>query len=887
MRLSAFAPAAVLAALLVLPCGSNAASDAGTDVTVTTATLPNGLRVVVLRDTLAPVVTTFLNFRAGSDDEPITGIAHAQEHMVYRDGAQLSGAQADEIAGFTGDEDNADTQNEITQFFHEVPAQDLDVVLHLDAARFSGLLDRQADWNVERGAIEQEVTADNSDATFRLYVELLHQLLGGTAYADDGLGTLHSFNSQINSPQIRAFARTWYHPNNATYVIAGDVDPEAAIATVRALFGSMPAVTLPPHHVGRLRPLAAASFSDTSDRSATWIAVGYRFPGYDDPEYAASVVLADVLNSGRGPLTALVAAGKAIGAEADTSVYPKAALILLDGEVPIATAPSAAIADFKAIVNRYRESGVPADLVEAAKAREIAKLQMASDSVQGLAQLWSETLTVEHRTPQQDIDAIAHVRKADVDRVVTQWLRNDTASTAYAVPKSGGAESSSSGGGSETAKPEQTTIAPLPDWAEAALARLQVPQQTIAPVTFALPNGLHVIVAPEHASKTVAVRGIVLHDDGLEEPLGQTGVGTVIEKLLPYGTTTYDRVAYQAQLDAIEATDATGYVFSLDVPSANFDRGLQLLADDELHPSLRNEDLSVVKGEVAADLSGDEQNPDHLAAVAEANALFPAGDPARVFAESSDVNALTWADVQAFYAKAYRPDLATIAIVGDVTPEEARASVERWFGGWKADGPPPAVTPPAVQANAASEANVPATGRIQDTVRMSETLKLSWDDDAIAPLLLANTMLSGDFSSILIRDLRVTKGYVYYVTSGLNEGKTRSTFAVRYGSSPDNVSKAKALALADLARMQTAPVDNERLLRAKSSLLSAIPIGDESYDGLAKQLAKTVSEGLPIDEDIILAQREFAATPQDVQSAMKQFVRPEGFVTIIEGPAPK
>src|SRR5579863_448093 len=96
---------------------------------VTRTTLPNGLRIVVLRETLAPVVSTWLNFKAGSDDEPITGLAHAQEHMVFRDGSMLSGAQADEIAGFTGDEDNADTQNEITQYFHTVPAQDLTVAM--------------------------------------------------------------------------------------------------------------------------------------------------------------------------------------------------------------------------------------------------------------------------------------------------------------------------------------------------------------------------------------------------------------------------------------------------------------------------------------------------------------------------------------------------------------------------------------------------------------------------------------------------------------------------------------------------------------------------------------------------------------------------------------
>jgi zinc protease len=136
------------------------------------------LQIVVLRDRLAPVVTTWLNVEAGSDDEPITGIAHAQEHMFYRGSRTLSGAAADEIAGFTGDQDNADTQSEITQFYHLVPSADLDLALQLDRARFHGILDAQRDWNEERGAIEQEVTRDNSDANYRLYVKLLHHMHG-------------------------------------------------------------------------------------------------------------------------------------------------------------------------------------------------------------------------------------------------------------------------------------------------------------------------------------------------------------------------------------------------------------------------------------------------------------------------------------------------------------------------------------------------------------------------------------------------------------------------------------------------------------------------------------------------------------------------------------
>lgn len=863
-----------------------ASAEGYAQVSVTRATLSNGLHIIVLRDTLAPVVSTFLNFRVGADDEPITGIAHAQEHMFFRDNATLSGAQADEIAGFTGDEDNADTQNELTQYFHLVPAQDLDIVLHMDAARLSGLLDAQADWNIERGAIEQEVTMDNSKATYRLYVKLLHHVLAGTVYTDEGLGTLHSFGDQINSPQLRAFEQTWYHPNNATYVIAGDVQPEAVIASVRSLFGSLPAAQLPADRIGSLTSLTPATFSDVSDSSTTWAAVAYRFPGYNNSDYAASVVLTDILNSQRGPLAELVAGGKAIDADAETSVYPKAGMIMLTSNVPIATSPAVAIHNLQGVVERYRRNGVPIDLVAAAKAHEVAQLQMASDSVEGLANLWSQALVVENREPQQDVAAIERVDAATVSRVVRKWMDNTTASTAYAVPKSSGVASSEGGSRNESGKPEQEKIAPLPAWAEAALQGLRVPTQTIAPVAFALPNGLRVIVQHESASPAVVVEGVILNDPGLQEPEGQAGVARVVEKLLSFGTKTYGRVEYQSQLDRISATASCGFNFSLIVPAANFDRGLQLLADDELHPALRPADLAVVKSEVAADLVGDEQNPDHLADVAMANGLWPVGDPARRYPRAADVSGLTPSDVNAFYASAFRPDLATVAIVGDVTPEQARAAVVRWFGSWAASGPPPNVFPPPVPANQTSHALVPATGRIQDRVHMSETVGATTGSDGIAPLYVANTVLSGDFSSMFYRDLRVTTGYVYYVGSLLSDGKTRSTFAITYGAAPENVDKARAVALADLTQMQNEPIDDERLLRAKSSLISAVPIREQSYEGLAKRLAELGSEGLPLDEDVVMTRKEYAATAQEVQAAVKKWIRPDEFVTIVEGPAP-
>jgi len=876
----------VVFAAFVLPAA--VAAQAAPRVEVTRATLPNGLRIVVLRDRLAPVVTTWLNVDAGSNDEAFDGLAHAQEHMFYRGSRTLGGPEADQIAGFTGDEDNADTQSEITQYFHLVPAADLDLALHLDASRFAGILDAPRDWLEERGAIEQEVTRNNSDASYRLGVKILHHVMAGTHYANDGLGTLESFGKQIGSPQLRAFYGTWYHPNNALYVIAGDIDPQVAIASVRRSFGAMPAAKLPAHVVGKLTPLAPATFTDTSDQSTIEAEVAYRYPGFDDPAYAAAVVLGDVLNSQRGDLFGLVAAGRAQSVEADVSTWPKAGMLQLISRVAIGTKPRAAIADLNALVARYRAHGVPASLVEAAKRREIVRVQTAAANVETLAQTWSQTLAVEHRTPADDVAAIARVTPAAVDAVVRAYLVPATATVAYAIPKSGGANDTVAVAASDTnAKKTTTAAVHLPIWATNALHHLALPKRTIAPTTFVLSNGLHVVVQPEHASPYVAVNGTIAHDAGLEEPADKTGVQSVVEALLPYGTTHYSRVAYQGELDAISATAVHGFAFTLGVPSANFARGMTLLADAELYPAFDAASFAIVKNARSADLAGDATNPDHLALVATANGLYPEDDPARRFATADGVKALSLADIKAAYARAFRPDLATISIVGDVSVARAKAIAERTFGGWRAAGARPDVVPHPVADNGAREEVVAATGRVQDTVILTQALALGIHDPDIAQLQIANTMLSGDFSSVLIRDMRVTTGYVYSVGSALASGLLRSTFVVRYGCAPENFAKAQAVLERDLRRVASARPDGERLLRAKSRLLSDVALQTQSYDGLAARLTTNVGNGFPADRDFALARAELAATPDSVRTAVARWIRPSGFVRVIEGPAPR
>jgi zinc protease len=877
-----FFACALALAFLAVPLAATP-EDATGGIQISHATLANGLQIYVLRNQLSPVVSMYTNYLAGANDEPVTGLAHAQEHMMFRGSKTIDASQFSDTTAITGGSYNADTQNEITQYFFEMPSQYLDIALNLERSRATGILDAQKGWDAERGAITQEVVRDNSSASYRLYTKMVHHIFAGSPYADEGLGTVDTFK-KIQAPDLKRFYAQWYHPNNAIMVIAGDVDPAATIAKVRSLFGSIPAAALPARKSVRLAPVTPLTVRDNSSDPITLVMVGYRVPGYNSSDYYASEILNDVLNSQRGALYDLEASGKALQTFAQSSTHPEAGLSIVGAAVPVTTTGDAAVVDVKAVIDAYKQSGLPPELVAVAKARELAQAQFQSNSINGLASLWSQELAVEHRTPGAELAGLEKVSVADVNRVLRTYYNNATATVAIATPK---AASGSAFGGREgennSVPPTAHTV--LPAFARNVLAQLHVPPSTVHPNVQTLPNGIKLITVQSSISPTVVLRGQIRTNADVQEPAGKDGVDSMLGSLFEYGTTTYDRLAYQSELDKIAADVTAGSGFSLNVLSKNFDRGVALLADDELHPALPADAFAIVKQQTVGELTGAVQGPDFKSHQALANALYPAGDPARRSATPETASTVSLDDVKAYYASTFRPDLTTIVAVGDITPEHVRAAVDASFGAWTASGPAPDVYPPAIPRNAPSQVSVPATGRIQSDVTLEQTLPLTYSDADYPVLQLANAALSGGFGSILFHDVREVHGYAYSVDSAFAGGHNRSTFRVNFGAYPQNTLRAEKLIVHDLAAIQTTPLPADRLIRAKALLLGQLPVRSESFDGVAGALLTYSVTGRPLDTDRRYARAQFAASSSDVRAAMAKWVRPDAFARVTVGPA--
>ncbi len=567
------------------------------------ATLDNGMRVVVIRNSLAPVVTIEMNFRVGGNETPagFPGMAHAQEHMAFRGCAGMSADQTAAIYAELGGRNNADTQQNITQYFATVPASDLDVALEAQAACLRGVDDSPAEWAKERGAIEQEVARDLSNPTYKFIDRLNQDMFAGTPYAHDPLGTKASFDATTGE-MLRTFYRTWYAPGNAILIVVGDIDPPDALAKVRRLFGAIPNRAVPAHPSVNFKPVKSETFTLDSNLPYVLGFIAYRFPGTSSTDFAAAEILGDVLNSQRADLYGMVPAGKALAAEFGvTEPYTQASVGYGVVALPAGADAEAAIKEMRGILTHYAETGVPEELVEAAKRHELADAEFERNSIPGLANVWSNALAAEGRaSPDEDIEAMKRVTAADVNRVAKSYVADQNSITAVLKPVPTGQPVATKGfGGAEQVTSAPTKPVQLPAWAAAELAQLKIAGDYIKVSDMTLANGIRLIVKTDRTTPTVSVLGAVKHDFGLETRAGQEGISDVLNTLFSYGSETHDRLAFHKALDDIAANETAGFEFSLSVLTADFSRGVELLADNELHPGAARKG---VRGGEAPDL---------------------------------------------------------------------------------------------------------------------------------------------------------------------------------------------------------------------------------------------------------------------------------------------
>lgn len=291
------------AALLLAVLTPALAASSGFTVPVEYYKLPNGLRVILSRDTTAPTVVTAVYYRIGFRIEPRdrTGFAHLFEHMMFQGSANLGKMEFVKLVEDNGGVLNGSTRFDFTNYFELMPANKLETVLWAEADRMKGLDVTAANLKNQQGVVSNEVR-----------VNVLNQPYGGfpwlwmPQYANQNWYNAHNFYGDLKDieaaklDEVQAFFKTYYAPNNSALAIIGDFDPTQAKAFVEKYFGSIPPAKVPPipdltepkqtaeRHGNRKDPLA--------NRPA--VAFAYHMPERNTPEYYAMGLIDQMLLQG-------------------------------------------------------------------------------------------------------------------------------------------------------------------------------------------------------------------------------------------------------------------------------------------------------------------------------------------------------------------------------------------------------------------------------------------------------------------------------------------------------------------------------------------------------------------------------------------------------------
>jgi zinc protease len=312
---------------------------------------------------------------------------------------------------------------------------------------------------------------------------------------------------------------------------------------------------------------------------------------------------------------------------------------------------------------------------------------------------------------------------------------------------------------------------------------------------------------------------------------------------------------------------------------------LDLLSDVLLHPAFKPEDIERVRGLLLTGLAAKKGNGPALARDDLAKLLWgernPWGLPSGGTPET--VKAISAKDLISFHKTFYVPNNAVISVSGDITPDEAVAALDKALAGWK-KGKLPAKKEAPIPAESARTivlTDLP-TGTQSQVVTGWRGPKAS--DPAILPLMVANNILGGLFTSRLNLNLREQKAFSYGVRSRVTPYRDVSSISAGGGIFAVHTAEAVAEYVKELQRMKSDAITDEELDRAKEAIIRSLPSLLETNDGVSAAMASLIELDLPLDYYARLPERVRAIQRADVVAAVQKYVDPDHWPFVVVGP---
>ena len=403
-----------------------------------------------------------------------------------------------------------------------------------------------------------------------------------------------------------------------------------------------------------------------------------------------------------------------------------------------------------------------------------------------------------------------------------------------------------------------------------------------------LTNGLQVVAVLHHAQPLVSMR-LIVRAGTASDPKNKLGLAHLLASLLDQGTTSKSAQQIADEIDFIGAESSAGAgtdltYLNMVVMKDSFETGMRMLSDITRRPAFAQQELERQRQQMLSGLQVSAEDPEYIA-----NSVFdrlvygfhPYGMPDSGTPET--LAAISRDDLVAFHARHVAPNNAILAIVGDLTAEEAFAMAKKVFGDWeKRDVPTDTYVDPPDPTRRVIVVNKP--NAVQTEVRVGHLGVPRSHPDYLA-INLAIRILGGEGSNRLHQVLRTERSLTYGAQANMDALKVTGDFEAQTNTRSEQTGEVLRLIVDEFRRLQRERVGERELADAKAYLTGSFPLTIETPNSIAMQVVNVLFYGLPLEQLQNFRERVNAVTVDDVQRVAQKYLRPDRLSVVLVGNA--
>lgn len=853
-------------------------------------TLSNGLDVILHEDHSIPLASVNVWYHVGSKNEVPgrTGFAHLFEHVMFEGSGHHNSSHFEPLQK-VGANLNGSTNPDRTNYWEDVPSNYLELALWLESDRMGFLLDAldQQRFEVQRDVVKNERRQSYENRPYGMAQWNIQEAVFPLPhpYHWMTIGSQEDLDA-ASLDDIKDFFRRFYSPSNASLSIAGDIKRDETLEMVNRYFGDLPPGP-PVRRIGRFDSgLGGRVELEMRDKvSLPRLYIVWPALPDNDPDEGALEMLRAVLADGQSSrLYRSLVYDKQIAQSVGVRNY--SAEIAGQFIVEVTAAAGHSLEEVEAVVDAeidriWREPPTEEELqrarnrLESSHFRQLARIGGFGGRADVLN--YYNVLYGDPNMINTGLEKYLAVQREDILRVGPRIL--DQRQVRMKVLPENPLQAAATTGLDRTVMPDAGNE---PDF---------VPP---VPVHRNLSNGLKVTVV-EKRNLPIVSFALVFKAGAVTDPPGKPGLSSFTSQLLPEGTATRSSQDIANAFEFIGARLSTETrkeisLLSTETLGKHWTTALELMADVALNASFPDHEVERIRREHLTDIRRGKDDPTFVAERVIPGLVFGResryGHPS--MGTEASVEAFSVADLQSYFGEYYRPSLANLVVVGDISLDDVMAEAEKAFGGWHDAN---TIAEPADGNSTGQEPGIESTtiylvdkpGAAQSVIRAGHQTVPRSDSD-FGPLTLLNFCFGGQFSARLNQNLRQDKGYSYGFNSGISWFREPSVL-VAGGSVQTAVTRESVEeTLKEFREIHSErPVTEEELEAAKAGMMLGYPAGFERPGQVLSQVINLLVHDLPDDYFRTFKDRITSITLDDVRNAGRERIRPEKLHVLVVG----